>query len=158
MVPMVENHRDSTTLSLLRALHRSYRDVQCADADNLETRWGLQHSEFDVIATLGNTDGIRMGEIAARTLSSPANVTRLVKRLEGRGLVERQRSPRSDREVIARLTPAGVALFEEAYPAQYAFVRDWFDARLTAAEQTLLTQALQKLRSHQPCRSTGDSP
>lgn len=155
---MAESFRDSLALSLLRALHRSYRDVQCADSSNLEARWGLQHSEFDVIATLGNTDGFRMGEIAARTLSSPANVTRLVKRLEGRGLVTRQRSPRSDREVIARLTPAGVALFEEAYPAQYDFMRAWFDERLSADEQALLTQALQKLRSQEPCNEPEENP
>ncbi len=148
---MSTNRRDSLTLSLLRALHRSYRDVQCADSRELEERWGLQHSEFDVIATLGNTAGIRMGEIAARTLSSPANVTRLVKRLEGRGLVERERSPESDREVIARLTPAGVALFEAAYPAQYEFMKAWFDERLDPAQQEALKTALESLRDETPC-------
>jgi MarR family transcriptional regulator, 2-MHQ and catechol-resistance regulon repressor len=148
---MAQSFRDSATLALLRALHRSYRDVQCVDSQHLEEKWGLQHSEFDVIATLGNTDGIRMGEIAARTLSSPANVTRLVKRLEGRGLVERQRSPQSDREVIARLTPAGAELFEDSYPAQVRFLKAWFDDRLSQDEQEALIRALQTLRATQIC-------
>ncbi len=154
---MAENYRDSLTLSLLRALHRSYRDVQCADTQHLEGRWGLQHSEFDVIATLGNTAGIRMGEIAARTLSSPANVTRLVKRLEGRGLVERQRSPHSDREVIARLTAEGEALFEQSYPAQYEFLKTWFDERLDQDEQRALIGALRKLRGQSSCDEQGET-
>lgn len=154
---MTKNHRDSPTLRLLRALHRSYTDVQCADAAQLEGRWGLQHSEFDVIATLGNTDGIRMGEIAERTLSSPANITRLVKRLEGRGLVTRERSPQSDREVIARLTPAGVELFEQSYPAQVRFLKNWFGERLDQDEQEALIGALQKLRADPQCNEQGDS-
>lgn len=153
---MAENFRDSPTLRLLRALHRSYRDVQCVDAGHLEERWGLQHSEFDVVATLGNTDGIRMGEIAERTLSSPANVTRLVKRLEGRGLVERQRSPQSDREVIARLTPLGTELFETSYPAQYLFMKNWFDERLDQDQQVALIGALETLRADHSCNETGD--
>lgn len=142
---MAESYRDSPTLTLLRALHRSYGDVHCADSRNLQ-QWGLQHSEFDVIATLGNTCGVRMGDVARRTLSSPANVTRIVKRLEERGLVSRCRSATSEREVVARLTGAGEALFEEAYVAQYHFMKAFFEERLTDDERLTLTALLNKLQ------------
>ncbi len=152
---MAESFRDTPTLTLLRALHRSYRDVHCADSANLR-QWGLQHSEFDVIATLGNTCGVRMGDIARRTLSSPANVTRIVKRLEQRGLVARARSATSDREVVARLTAEGESLFEETYAAQYHFMKGFFEERLTETERDNLTALLNKLQVAVPCEEGTD--
>lgn len=143
---MADSYRDSLTLTLLRELHRAYRGVNCMDTEGIEAM-GLAHSEFDVLATLGNTEGMPMGEMATRMLTSPGNVTRLVKRLEGRGLVQRRRAEWSDRVVIASLTPAGEDLFEQTYPAQYRHVKRWFDARLSDDQQQQLIDLLQSLQT-----------
>jgi MarR family 2-MHQ and catechol resistance regulon transcriptional repressor len=144
---MAPKLRDSRTLSLLRALHRAYRSVNCADGQHIQDRFGLHQSEFDVLATLGNTDGLSMGEIAQRMLTSPGNVTRLVKKMEERGFVERQRAPWSDRVVIAKLTPEGGTVFEESYPAQVAFLEGLFAGRLEVEQQERLTELLDALAS-----------
>lgn len=136
--------RDSRTLSLLRALHRAMRAVDAADEAGIAA-YGLQHSEFDVVMTLGNTSGLRMSDLAARMLASPPNVTRIVKRLESLGLVRRDRGERSDREVIARLTPEGERLFARAYPAQYEHMNAFFSGRLTDRQQDALAELLRKL-------------
>lgn len=86
-----------------------------------------------------------MGEVARRMLASPPNVTRLVKQLEERGLVQRHRCPHSDRQVIARLTAEGEAVFDREYPAQVAYLEGWFDSRLDDDEQERLIELLQKL-------------
>ena len=73
----------------------------------------LSFPELDVLLTLGNTQGMRMKDIAGRMMgsSSTSNVTRLCIALEKRHLLMRRRSPESDREVIASLTANGQTLF-----------------------------------------------
>src|SRR5262245_55827625 len=70
---------------------------------------GFTLTDFDMIAALGNTEGLRMTELARHMMTSPSNVTRVCKGLEAKGLVTRARSASSDREVLARLTPKGDA-------------------------------------------------
>lgn len=107
--------------------------------------FGLPAGEFDVVMTLGNTAGLRMCDLAARMLTSAPNVTRLVKSLEARGLVERRRNPDSEREVIATLTTKGEAVFREAYPQVYAAWTKIFDAIYSRAEQKQLAALLERL-------------
>lgn len=66
-------------------------------------------TEFDVLITLDNADGHprRMTDIAEAVTMSPSGVTRLVERLESRGLVQRIRDPSDARVVHASLTAAG---------------------------------------------------
>lgn len=141
---VVRSLRDTLPLRLLRGLTRATRLQHDEDVAELNRR-GLQPGEFDVIATLGNTEGLTMGLIARRMLSSPPNVTRLVKALESKGLVRRARAPGNDREVIARLTEAGERVFEEEYPTQVAFLDQWFSARLCPEEQEQLATLLERL-------------
>lgn len=109
-------------------------------------RFGLTMSEFDVIAALGNTQGLRMKEVArAMALSgSPSNATRVCASLEKRGLVQRRRADDNDREVIAELTAEGAALFDDAFPQVVEFTADLIDARLSIREQQQLRSLLDK--------------
>ena len=106
---------------------------------------GLTLSEFDLVAALGNTNGLRMTDIAAHMISSASNVTRLCAVLENRGLVVRKRSRESDREVLARLTPAGQKLFARTFPKISNVTRQIMDSGLTVSEQEQLTGLLTKL-------------
>lgn len=86
-----------------------------------------------------------MGALAQALITSPGNVTRVAQTLEKRGLVERARSPHSDREVVARLTPAGEAYFRKHFMKVVAFTVGYMDQRLSTAEQTQLAELLAKL-------------
>lgn len=97
-----------------------------------------------MIAQLGNTTGMRMKDIAAHmmTSSSASNVTRVCNALEKRGLVKRHRSPESDREVIAQLTPKGQALFDELFMSIARHTRAFADSGLPVADQERLVDLL----------------
>ena len=112
---------------------------------HLGERFDLALSEFDMIAALGNTSGLRMRELAEKMITSPGNVTRVAQALEKRGVVERQRAKHSDREVIARLTPAGQEFFRKHFLEVAAFTSGLFDSALTVVEQKQLANLLGKL-------------
>lgn len=88
-------------------------------ADVLTRRMGdmlepykLTLSQYGVLETLraAGDDGLACGEIAGRMITREPDVTRLLDRLEDRGLVSRHRR-RPDRRIVrTQLTPSGVAL------------------------------------------------
>jgi DNA-binding MarR family transcriptional regulator len=108
---------------------------------------GLTLAEFDVISALGNKEGLRMKDVAATLMasSSTSNVTRLCISLEKRGLLQRRRSPESDREVIASLTKEGQALFERMFPIVTTFTRDYADKVFSVHELEILHTLLARL-------------
>ena len=129
----------------LRALLRAHARVVEEHRRHLVATHGLVMTEFDMIAALGNTKGLRMGELAGAMITSPGNVTRVAQALEKRGLVERRRAEHSDREVLARLTPAGDEFFRNHFLGVARFSSDYMDSALSTAEQNQLSELLRKL-------------
>lgn len=72
----------------------------------------LTQPQYNVLRILRGAggDGLPSGEVAARMVTREPDITRLLDRMEGRGLVARERSPADRRVVIARLTPIGRGL------------------------------------------------
>jgi len=105
----------------------------------------VQITEFDFLAALGNTRGLRMRDLAHAMITTPSNVTRVCAEMEKRGLAVRERSPDSDREVIARLTPAGQQMFEELFMPTARFTQATIDQVLTEDEQRQLATLLERL-------------
>jgi MarR family 2-MHQ and catechol resistance regulon transcriptional repressor len=137
--------RDRPQVRALRTLMRAQAKLVELHSGYLSARLGLLMTEFDMIAALGNTQGLRMGELAVAMITSPGNVTRVAQSLQKRGLVERHRSEISDREVIARLTPAGEAFFNEHFLVAVEFNCSLFDSALATPEQEQLATLLSKL-------------
>lgn len=131
-------------LPTLRELVRTYQAIlSYADQDIREK--GLTQPQFDVIATLGGTNGMTMGEVAERTLVTKGTMTGIVDRLEAKGLVRRDVPPDNRRCCIIALTPAGEAMFEQVFPAHIAYLKKRFD-HLDPAELEQLYALLSKLR------------
>jgi DNA-binding MarR family transcriptional regulator len=55
-------------------------------------------------------DGLTCGEIAGRMITRDPDITRLLDRLERRGLIERWRDERDRRVVMGKITPEGLKL------------------------------------------------
>jgi MarR family 2-MHQ and catechol resistance regulon transcriptional repressor len=110
-----------------------------------EKETGFSATELDMLFELGNQTGLRMGDLAARLLVSPANVTRLAQSLAEKGIVVRERAEHSEREVFARLTPKGQALFERHFPKAAGFMAGLMDEHLSSAEQAKLAELLERL-------------
>jgi DNA-binding MarR family transcriptional regulator len=69
----------------------------------------LSSTQYNVLRILrGSPQGLLCGEIASRMITRDPDVTRLLDRLEKRGLISRWREARDRRTVMARITPEGL--------------------------------------------------
>jgi DNA-binding MarR family transcriptional regulator len=85
-------------------------------------RAGLSRPEFDLLGALRRTGHeLTPGELARETFSSGAAVTKRLKALTERGLVERRGDTRDRRVAHVRLTDAGRDLVDGVLPEQLAY-------------------------------------
>jgi DNA-binding MarR family transcriptional regulator len=90
--------------ALFRAQSTVMRELTAADV------WeGVSPSEYDVLYTLSKApEPLRITELTGDMLLTQGGISRLVARLEARGLVERVPDPADGRASRIRLTAAGV--------------------------------------------------
>jgi len=90
-------------------------------ADRLHWRMSEMLKAYDLTPTQYNAlrilrgakdEGRACSEIAERMINRDPDITRLVDRLERRGLVARSREGRDRRVITTRITPAGLKLLE----------------------------------------------
>ena len=81
--------------------------------------------DYNVLAMLSEAPEhiLAMSELASRTSASLSRLSHVVKKLEGRGWVERNRSPEDARVTIARLTADGWETVQALAPEHVASVR-----------------------------------
>ena len=71
----------------------------------------LSATQYNVLRILrGTPEGLPCGEIAARMITRDPDVTRLLDRLEKRGLISRCRETKDRRTVVTKITPLGLNL------------------------------------------------
>jgi DNA-binding MarR family transcriptional regulator len=75
---------------------------------------GLSPEQYNVLRILrgAGQEGLPCGEIAARMITRDPDMTRLLDRMEGRGLIGRSRDSKDRRVVTTRIQPAGLRLLE----------------------------------------------
>ncbi|MBD2328468.1 MarR family transcriptional regulator [Alkalinema sp. FACHB-956] len=144
-IPVEQNGKKPTFIVTLRELVRTYQAFCAVDEPHIRSL-GLTSPQFDVICTLGNTEGMMMHELAARTLVTKGTLTGIVDRLEAKGLVRREVPPNNRRCFIVKLTPEGNAVFERVFPEHMLFLKERFD-QLNESELLGINSSLQKLRS-----------
>lgn len=78
----------------------------------------LDMSEYDVLVTLATAppEGVRPIDLAERVLLTKSGMTRLLQRLDARGLVQRHACPMDKRGQFIAMTPAGRHLLRRAAP------------------------------------------
>ncbi len=139
------NERDEdVTVGLFRDLMRA-RHLMHKKASEIAEDNGLHAAEMNAIDILGKYGPISMGRLSSETFISPSNTTNTVKKLERSGLVERQRSATSDREVNVALTANGRAVFRKCYPRILGEAHALMDERLSRGETKALAELLRKL-------------
>ena len=129
----------------MRELVRAYQAFASYDASGYRDA-DLTVPQADVLFTLGNTDGLTLGEIGQKTLITKGTLTGVIDRLEAKGLVDRVACSNDRRCTRARLTHKGRSVFEKEFPRQIAYLKTRFD-KLTASEQRQALQSLRKLRA-----------
>lgn len=84
------------------AITRAYKPL----LDELQ----ITYPQYLVLNALWENDALTVGMIAERLGLDSSNVTPLVKRMEGAGLISRQRNPTDERQVVVSLTDQGRAM------------------------------------------------
>lgn len=131
-------------LPTLRELVRTYQAFDSFSAQHIRTL-GLTMSQFDVLATLGNTQGLTCGEIGEKTLMVKGTLTGVLDRLEKKGLLGRHENPQDKRSVLVALTPEGERVFQKVFPQHLAYLAPAF-ARMGQPAQEELRRLLAILR------------
>jgi DNA-binding MarR family transcriptional regulator len=103
-------------LPVVRELARCYQAFESYSSRHVR-KLGLTHSQFDIIATLGNTEGMTFKQLGEMTLITKGTLTGVVDRLVAKELVRRIASPQDGRCQIVQLTDRGNALFDRVFPA-----------------------------------------
>ena len=138
--------KQATFIPTMRELARTYQAFTNYSDSHIR-ELGLTPSQFDVVATLGNTDGMSMKDLAEATLVTKGTLTGIIDRLEKKGLVRREVPPENRRSFTIVLTSEGETLFEDIFPTHIEHLRQRFE-KLTPEELKQLQQLLAKLRSH----------
>jgi DNA-binding MarR family transcriptional regulator len=103
----IEQVRESASFTLAKVC-RAHR----ANVGALLAEHGLHVGQEMVLMELWQDDGLRGGELAGRLGVEPPTVTKMLRRLEACGLVERRGDPEDARSLRVYLTGKGRALEE----------------------------------------------
>ncbi|MFB4349763.1 MarR family winged helix-turn-helix transcriptional regulator [Microbacterium sp. CR_7] len=106
---------------------------------------GLSVVEYTVLDALSRQDGwhMRMQQLARAAALSPSATTRLVTRLEDRGLLTRILCADDRRGIYTELTAAGQALYEKAHPIHDDALERTLGDAVTQPELAPVVHALQ---------------
>ena len=104
----------------------------------------LTVSQFAILEALYHLGQLSQGELATKLLRSASNISIVLKAIEKRGLIKRQRDPADNRYVLVEITPAGRSLLASFIDQHVAgIVADM--SVLTAVEQEELGRLCRKL-------------
>lgn len=108
---------------------------------------GLSGAQYNVLRILrgAGPDGLPTLVIRDRLIEAAPGITRLVEKLTRAGYVDRARSTPDRRQVICRISPAGLALLATLEPLVHAAIED-VGRRLSRDEQRTCMALLDQLR------------
>jgi DNA-binding MarR family transcriptional regulator len=109
----------------LLSLQRTADQLQWRVSELLKW-YGVSSTQYNALRILrgAKEHGRSCGEIAERMVNRDPDITRLIDRLERRGLVQRAREKKDRRVVAARITPAGLELLKKLDPPVEDFIRN----------------------------------
>ncbi|WP_037603659.1 MarR family winged helix-turn-helix transcriptional regulator [Streptacidiphilus rugosus] len=114
---------DVEPIALIGRINRCAALLQQA-ADAQLRHEGLSRAEFDLLGTLRRSGrSLTPGELVRETFASGAAVTKRLRALEQRGLVERRTDSRDRRVAHLSLTDAGRELADRVLPSQLELER-----------------------------------
>ncbi|GLV96728.1 MarR family winged helix-turn-helix transcriptional regulator [Streptomyces lavendulae] len=118
----------------------------------LQTGHGLSVREYSLLDVLsrqhsGPGDHLRMHQVAESVVLSQSATTRLVSRLEDRGLLNRYICDTDRRGIYTDVSEAGLALLAEARPTNDTALREALDEAALRPELAPLVAAVENTRS-----------
>jgi DNA-binding MarR family transcriptional regulator len=137
-------------VSLLRTA-----DALARGAEALLKPTGLSATQYNVLRVLrgAGTEGLACREVGCRMISRDPDITRLLDRMESRGLIARARGEHDRRIVKTRITAEGLRVLEELdAPVQELHRRQLH--HLPAKELRQLSRLLERARMQAETKSS----
>jgi DNA-binding MarR family transcriptional regulator len=138
---------DAAVLAWVQLVRTEQALLQKVESD-LEAA-GLPPLEwYDVLLELERAEGrrLRHRELHPRLLVAKYNLSRLIDRLEAKGLVRREPVEGDARGAHIAITEEGLALRRRMWPTYATAIERHFAGRLDAEDVARLSQILQRLR------------
>lgn len=139
----MKKERYLRSIRLLAECFHAFQQISDAHVRTL----GLTPPQFDILATLGNTEGMSFKELGQKTLITKGTLTGIVDRLEEKQLVTRTCCLEDRRSMIVRLTEQGQAEFERLFAPHIQFCKQAF-LGYSDEDFAALDRELAKLKSH----------
>ncbi|MEI7770764.1 MAG: MarR family transcriptional regulator [Chloroflexales bacterium] len=131
--PQIEAYR------LFLKLHRLFQEL---NRDEFRP-YDLSTPQYAILFH-ASEEGVPLSTICHEMLADNSNLTRMVDRLEARGLVRRAPDSSDRRVTLVQLTPEGKALIDEVFPRHRSCIEERMGA-LAPAQVAALDDALKTL-------------
>jgi DNA-binding MarR family transcriptional regulator len=147
-------HFDTPEQEAFLNLWRTYDRLRAYE-DELFGRWDLTPQQYNALRLLRGSHPHKLATLAlaARLVSRAPDITRMLDKLENRGLIERERSAENRRIVRVGVTDAGLLLLRELD----APVRECHARQLGHLSRTELKGLIDMLRAVRQPHETRDS-
>ncbi|TIP42350.1 MAG: MarR family transcriptional regulator [Mesorhizobium sp.] len=140
----IHKHPGKERIDIVRAFNRFYtRQIGLLDEGLLKSPFSL--TEARVLYELAHRDGLVASDLVRDLGLDPGYVSRLLKKFEERGLVERAATEADARRASIALTPAGRQAFAPLNQDSHDQVRALLD-RLPPADQERLVKAMRTVQ------------
>ncbi|MBM9503408.1 MarR family winged helix-turn-helix transcriptional regulator [Actinacidiphila acididurans] len=132
-------------LSLLHGRIETHLERALQAGHDLSVR---EYSLLDVLSRQHDGDGghLQMKQVADAVVLSQSATTRLVTRLEDRGLLSRYLCPTDRRGIYTDVSPAGLELLEAARPTNNRALREALDQAAQDPQLAHLVKAVEESR------------
>ncbi|MGW2719219.1 MarR family winged helix-turn-helix transcriptional regulator [Streptomyces sp. NPDC001492] len=139
---MLDTQATKTSPSLLYMVKQVELVVR-SHLDELVKPSGITALQYTALTVLERHDGLSAAQLARDSFVTAQSIADVVRSLESRGLVRRERNPRNRRELLILLTDAGRELLEQ-FAAPVRELEERMVRDLTAHQTEQLRQALSK--------------
>lgn len=137
--------KDDSHLKIIRPLVEAYLAFWREDSRHIKSLH-LTPSQFDVLATLGDTDGMTCADLSEATLVTKGTLTGVLDRLVKKGLIKRETVAKDRRCTRIRLTEKGNALFRKVFAAHIAHLKPFFEHALSERDVEQMRPLLLRIR------------
>ncbi len=141
------NHSDIVLRAHIE-LSRSLTKIRTKETVWL-TNYDLTLPQFGILESLYHLGKLTVGQITTLTLSTPGNITVVIKNLQSKGLIQTLPSVEDRRIKILAITDEGSALITSIFQMHVDNLTGWYDKALGEDEIKLLSNLLRKLEKAQ---------
>ena len=129
-------------------LSRSLTKIRAKETSWLADR-DLTLPQFGILESLYHLGRLTVGQITTLTLSTPGNITVVIKNLQSKGLINAKPSQEDRRIKILEITEKGSSIIQSIFPNHVENLSGWYDNALSEDEIKTLSHLLRKLEKAQ---------